>query len=285
MKSKKLYRLAYSSCPNDTFIFKAMARQMIDLRGYEFDVVLEDVETLNQNAKKGIYDITKLSFAALGSLMDQYALLRTGSALGMGCGPLVISLPGRSMADKKELVVAVPGMGTTACHLFRFYMEDVFPGKKFTLVPMPFETVMPAVIEKNADFGVIIHEGRFVYPSLGLEMEADLGQWWEKKMKLPIPLGCIAVRRGMNPAIAMDIQELIGQSIDHAVLHPAMAYDYIKIHAQELDEDVIHQHIRLYVNEFSRDIGKAGEEAVTVFFEKGRAAGFLPKTKQPLFAC
>ena len=285
MNKQHSYGLAYSPCPNDTFIFKAMARQLIDLRGYRFDIVLKDVETLNQAAKKGVYDITKLSFAALGSLMDQYALLRTGSALGMGCGPLLISLPGRSADDKKKPMVAVPGMGTTACHLFRFYMEDVFPGQAFSLVPMPFETVMPAVVEKKADFGVIIHEGRFVYPSLGLEMKADLGQWWEKKMSLPIPLGCIAVKRDMDPAVACDIQELIGQSIDHAFLHPGLAYDYIETHAQELDATVIRQHIHLYVNEFSKDIGKTGEEAVTAFFEKGRAAGFLPKTTQPLFAC
>ena len=285
MNKQHPYGLAYSPCPNDTFIFKAMARQLIDLRGYRFDIVLKDVETLNQNAKKGVYAITKLSFAALGSLMDQYALLRTGSALGMGCGPLLISLPGRRVDDTKKPVVAVPGMGTTACHLFRFYMEDIFPGKKAALVPMPFDTVMPAVIQKKADFGVIIHEGRFVYTSLGLEMKADLGQWWEKKMSLPIPLGCIAVKRDMDPAIACDIQELIGQSIDHAFLHPDLAYDYIHTHARELDETVIRQHIRLYVNTFSRDIGKTGEEAVTAFFEKGRAAGFLPKTSQRLFAC
>ena len=285
MNKQHPYGLAYSSCPNDTFIFKAIARQLIDLRGYEFGIVLEDVETLNQKALKGTHDITKLSFAAFGSLMDRYALLRTGSALGMGCGPLLISLPGRSMDDMKEPMVAVPGMGTTACLLFRFYMEDIFPGKKISFIPMTFDRIMPAVIEKQADFGVIIHEGRFVYPSLGLEMKADLGQWWEEKTSLPIPLGCIAVKREMDPAIARDIQELIGQSIDHAFLHPAMAYDYIQTHAQELDEKVIQQHIHLYVNEFSRDIGKAGEAAITAFFEKGRASGFLPKTRQPLFAC
>ena len=285
MNKQHPYSLAYSPCPNDTFIFKAMARQLIDLRGYEFDIVLEDVETLNKAAEKCTHDITKLSFAAFGSLMDQYALLRTGSALGMGCGPLLISLPGRSMKDKKEPVIAVPGMGTTACLLFRFYMEDIFPEKKISFIPMPFDRIMPAVIERQADFGVIIHEGRFVYPSLGLEMKADLGQWWEKKMSLPLPLGCIAVKRDMDPAVARDIQELIGQSIDHAFLYPAMAYDYIQTHAQELDETVIEQHIQLYVNGFSRDIGKAGEAAITAFFEKGRASGFLPRTCQPLFAC
>ncbi len=285
MNKQHPYRLAYSPCPNDTFIFKAIARKLIDLRGYEFDIAIEDVETLNKAAEKGIYYITKLSFAAFGSLMDQYALLRTGSALVMGCGPLLISLPGRSVEDGKEPVVAVPGMGTTAYLLFRFYMNDIFPHKTFSILPMPFDRIMPSVIENQADFGVIIHEGRFVYPSMGLQMKADLGQWWEEKTSLPIPLGCIAVKRDMDPAIALDIQALIGQSIDHAFLHPALAHDYIQAHAQELDDAVVEQHIRLYVNEFSKDLGKAGEEAVMAFFEKARSAGFIKKSDNPLFIC
>lgn len=285
MNKQHPYGLAYSPCPNDTFIFKALARQLIDLQGYRFNIVLEDVETLNQQAKKGVHDITKLSFAAFGRLTDSYALLRTGSALGLGCGPLLVSLPGRSLEDDQHPVIAVPGMETTACLLFRFYMDDLFPGKTVTLLPMPFDGIMPAVVEKQADFGVIIHEGRFVYPSLSLEMKADLGEWWEKKTSLPIPLGCIAVKRGLDPPLACDIQDLIGQSIDHAFSHPGLAHDYIQAHAKELDENVIQQHIRLYVNKFSRDIGRAGEEAILTFFEKGRAAGLLPKIHHPLFAC
>jgi len=285
MESNQTYRLAYSSCPNDTFIFKAIARQLIDLNGYSFDIVLEDVETLNQNAGKGAYDITKLSFAAFGSLMDKYALLRTGSALGIGCGPLIISLSGRSINDKSKPVIAVPGLGTTAYHLFKFYMDDLFAGMSTDIIPMPFEKIMPAVIEKKADFGVIIHEGRFVYESMGFELKADLGQWWENKTSLPIPLGCIAIKRDINPAVACDIQKLIRQSIGHAFSNPAMAYDYIKTHAQELDEDVIQQHIELYVNDFSKSIGKKGEAAITTFFEKAWASGLIKKSEYPLFAC
>ncbi|WP_457552837.1 menaquinone biosynthesis family protein [Desulfobacula sp.] len=285
MKSNHTYSMAFSSCPNDTFIFKAIARKLIDLHGYKFDIVLKDVETLNQNAAKGTYDITKLSFAAFGSLVDTYALLRTGSALGIGCGPLIISLPGRYIDDKKKPVIAVPGMGTTACHLFRFYMDDLFAGKETHIMPMPFEKIMPAVIEKKADFGVIIHEGRFVYQDMGFELKADLGQWWENKTFLPIPLGCIAVKRDIDPAIARDIQNLIRHSIDHAFLHPSKAYDYIQAHAQELNTEVIQQHIKLYVNDFSKDIGKKGEAAITTFFEKARESGLIKKSKTPLFAC
>ena len=285
MKPNQTYKLAFSSCPNDTFIFKAIARQLIDLHGYSFDIVLEDVETLNQKAAKGTYDITKLSFAAFGSLVQTYALLRTGSALGLGCGPLIISLPGRSLDDKTQPVIAVPGMGTTAYHLFRLYMDDTFIDMDASIIPMPFEKIMPAVIERKADFGVIIHEGRFVYPDMGLELKADLGLWWEDKTFLPIPLGCIAIKRDIDSAIACDIQKLIGKSIDHAFLNPSMAYDYIQTYAQELDEDVIQQHIGLYVNNFSKDIGEKGEAAITTFFEKARASGLIEKSKNALFAC
>ncbi|WP_299981407.1 1,4-dihydroxy-6-naphthoate synthase [Desulfobacula sp.] len=285
MKPNQTYSLAYSSCPNDTFIFKAIARQLIDLHGYAFDIVLEDVETLNQNAAKGAYDITKLSFAAFGSLSDKYALLRTGSALGMGCGPLIICLPGRSIDDKSKPIIAVPGLGTTAYHLFRFYMDDLFSGMDTDIIPMPFEKVMPAVIEKRADFGVIIHEGRFIYQTMGLELKTDLGQWWEDKTSLPIPLGCIAIKRDIDPAVACDIQQLIRQSLDHAFSNPDMAYDYIQNYAQELDENVIQQHIRLYVNDFSKDIGDKGETAITTFFRKSWASGLIEKSENSLFAC
>lgn len=285
MKQHQPYQLAFSSCPNDTFIFKAIARNLIDLHGYNFDIVLEDVETLNQKAAKATYDITKLSFAALAGLTHDYALLRTGSALGMGCGPLIISLPKRSLDDKACPVIAVPGLGTTAYHLFRFYMDDLFASRDFTIIPMPFEKIMPAVKDKKADFGVIIHEGRFVYPAMGLELKADLGQWWEDKTNLPIPLGCIAIKRTIDPAIARDIQQLIRQSIDHAFLYPFMAQDYIQTHAQELDEDVIQQHIKLYVNKFSKDIGEQGEAAITTFFERAWASGLIERSENSLFAC
>jgi len=262
-----------------------MARKLIDLKGYAFDIVLEDVETLNQNAGKGLYDITKLSFATLGSLMDTYSLLRSGAALGMGCGPMIISLPGRELEDKENPVIAVPGLGTTAYHLFKFYMADLFYDPTVTILPLPFENIMPAVLEKKADFGVIIHEGRFVYHTMGLELKADLGLWWENKNALPIPLGCIAIKRDIDPAIACDIQRLIRHSIDHAFLNPAMAYDYIQTQAQEMDEKVIQQHIGLYVNAFSKDLGKEAEAAITTFFEKAQASGLITLSDKPLFAC
>ncbi len=295
---KQKLSLAFSSCPNDTFIFKAIAQGLIDTKGLAFDIVLEDVETLNQKAAQGAYDITKLSFAALGKLLDTYALLGSGAALGQGCGPLIISLAGRSLDDqgggdregalapaRTEQVVAVPGLGTTAYHLFHLYMDDLFPNIRTHILPMAFEKIMPAIVEGGADFGVIIHEGRFVYQEMNLEMRADLGQWWEDKTSLPLPLGCIAVRRTLERDLACQIQDLIRESIDHAFAHPTMGEDYIQNHAQEMDPQVIQQHIQLYVNEFSRDLGDLGTAAVLRFFDHACQAGLMKKPALPLFAC
>ncbi len=285
METQPAYTLAFSSCPNDTFIFKAIVKQLIELKGYAFDIVMADVETLNQAAATGSHDITKLSFAALGNCLDQYALLRSGAALGRGCGPLIVSLANRTLDDKKRPVVAVPGLGTTAFALFSFYRETRFPDISPDIVPMPFEKIMPAVAAGQADFGVIIHEGRFVYRQMGVELKTDLGQWWEEQTGLPIPLGCIAIRRNIDPKIARDIETLIRKSIDHAFSHPDLAWDYIQSHAQELDNIVIQQHIDLYVNAYSKQIGPEGEKAVTLFFEKARRAGLMPSSNLPLFAC
>jgi len=279
------YSLAYSPCPNDTFIFKAIAKGLIDTRGMNFNILLEDVETLNQNAAREQYQITKLSFAALGSLLDKYALLRTGAALGKGCGPMVISLPNRQIDQQSKPIIAVPGLGTTAYHLFCFYMADRFAGMDFQVLPMPFEKIMPAVTEGRADFGVIIHEGRFIYQNLGLEMKTDLGQWWEKTTDLPIPLGCIAVHRDLPVETASSVQSLIKESIDHGFAHPQTGRDYIKTHAQEMADDVVDQHIGLYVNEFSRDIGDLGTRAVETFFDHATRAGLINPVDHPLFAC
>jgi len=283
----RTFRLAYSSCPNDTFIFKAIARQLIDLNGIGFDIHIDDVEALNQAAVKVTHDITKLSFAALGNLLDRYALLRSGAALGNGCGPLLVSRPGCSFQDTggRRLTVAVPGMGTTAYHLFRFFMADRFPEVDFTIHPMSFEKIMPAVADQRADFGLIIHEGRFVYPAMGLVQIADLGQWWEDKTGLPIPLGCIAVRRDLGLETACHIQTLIRRGVDHAFAHPDQGADYIRQHAQEMEDQVIRQHIDLYVNDFSKDLGNTGEQAVTAFFAYARKTGMIPDTDLPLFAC
>ena len=283
LSPKKNLSLAYSSCPNDTYIFHGIAANIVTDPELDFTITLADVETLNQKAGEGIFDVTKLSFAALGSLRDEYALLRTGSALGRGCGPLVVAKPGTGIVPNMRLKVAVPGLGTTACLLFRFFLEQKFPGIEAKLTAMPFETVMPSVLKGEADLGVIIHEGRFVFGNLGLECLADLGSWWEDHTGLPIPLGCIAVKRTLGPIVAKRIEALIRQSIDHAANNPESGRQYINEHAQELDNGVIARHIDLYVNEFSLYLSKEGEAAIETFFKKGEQAGFIKPSKKPLF--
>lgn len=314
---KEHFSLAYSTCPNDTYIFHALVHGLIPLDSTispspRFNVTLADVETLNQEAQKETYDITKLSFAAFGSLRETYGLLRTGAALGRGCGPLVVSLPGRSLdsdlnnghikrydTTKTEHprtcrsgnshiempIVAVPGMGTTAFVLFNLFMKDRFPEVRPRFRPMPFEKIMPSVKEQAVDFGVIIHEGRFIYQQMGLASLVDLGAWWEDKTGLPIPLGCIAVKRRLGNAFAKTIERLIGSSLNYAMAHPDAGKEYIKHHAQEMDDQVIQDHIRLYVNSFSNTLGEEGEAAIRVFYEKARKANLIPFSDAPLFAC
>lgn len=315
--------LAYSSCPNDTFIFHALANRLVQRQGLDFKITMADVETLNQHAANSFFDITKLSFATFGALRDQYALLRTGAALGRGCGPLVVSLPGKmikasgkpvthakaaktesatsTLAPKEHTiaaecvrdrsiakpVVAVPGAGTTAFVLFTLFINESFPDVEPEIVPMPFEKIMPAVRDGAVDFGVVIHEGRFIYQNLGLECLVDLGAWWESRHSLPIPLGCIAIKRAIcqnKPDVASTVQRLIGQSIQYAFDHPQSSHEYIRAHAQELDDSVILKHINLYVNDFSKDIGIVGEAAIRTFFQKSEEAGIIKPNSEPLFA-
>jgi len=272
--------LAYSPCPNDTYIFYALAHRKIDLGDLNFDITLNDVEHLNQAARNGSVDVSKLSFAAIGHLTYDYGLLRTGAALGRGCGPLIVARPGTDLSLIHRSRIAIPGEWTTANLLLGLFMEQ-----KPNATAMRFDDIMPAVSDCRYDFGVIIHEGRFTYQNYGLECLVDLGQWWEAKTGLPIPLGGIAVRRNLPETVIRRVETAIGQSIAYARCHPQEADAYIKAHAQELTESVIHQHVGLYVNDFSTDIGDQGESAIAALFDIAREKGILPKSRQPLFAC
>jgi 1,4-dihydroxy-6-naphthoate synthase len=272
--------LAYSPCPNDTFLFYALAHRRIDLPDIDFGIHLEDVETLNRAAARGSYAISKLSFGALGHLQQTYGLLRSGAALGRGCGPILVARPGFEPEKLTSAAVAVPGMWTTARLLLGLYAPEIDDP-----IPMPFDRIMPAVADKTVEAGVIIHEGRFTYPAYGLVNITDLGQWWEKRTGLPIPLGGIAVRRDLGAGLAGRIEGAIRDSVARAFDHPGEADAYIRAHAQEMDPEVVRQHIDLYVNQFTLDLGREGEDAVSRLFAEGRAAGFFPETGAPLFAC
>ncbi len=276
----QMLKLGYSPCPNDTFIFHALAHGLIPLpEEIGLEIRLADVETLNQAAKTGRFEITKLSFAALGHLRDKYGLLRSGAALGRGCGPLIVAKPGFDPERLQEIGIAVPGHWTTANLLLHLYLSgNVRP------VPLVFDRIMPAVSAGEYEAGVIIHEGRFTFRDHGLVSLADLGEWWEKMTGLPIPLGGIAMRRDLGPDTAKAVERAIRKSVRYAFDHGEAAREYIRAHAQEMSESVIGRHIELYVNEFTLDLGKEGQRAVDALFSMGAAKGIIPKSHAPLFA-
>ena len=261
--------IGFSPCPNDTFIFHALVSGRVAGAPPLAPPRLEDVETLNHWALEERLDITKLSFHALGHVLDKYVLLDAGAALGRGCGPLLVSTDsGRPVAEMKR--IAVPGAYTTAAMLMRLCYPDA-PAFE----TMRFERIMPAVAAGEVDAGVIIHESRFTYQTHGLRLVRDLGAWWEEEIGAPIPLGGIAVRRDLGADTARAVERAIRESLEQAHRDPSAAAAYIKTHAQEIDDAVIAAHIDLYVNDFSLSLGPDGRRAVTTFLNMGVAQGIF----------
>jgi 1,4-dihydroxy-6-naphthoate synthase len=249
--------LGFSPCPNDTFIFDALVSGKIDTGNLKFELVLEDVQTLNEWALEGRLDITKLSFPALFQ-SPHYRLLTAGAALGRGVGPLLVSA--RPLADLNivdDMAVALPGANTTANLLFQF----AFP-KAHRRTHMLFSDIENAVLDGDADLGVLIHENRFTYAERGLHLVCDLGSIWEQKMSVPIPLGAIAIRKEFPEGIVNDITRLIRESLAHAWKNYPQLPPFVREHAQEMSEDVMRKHINLYVNDYSIDLGDDGMRAV-----------------------
>lgn len=271
--------LGFSTCPNDTLIFYGLTHGCITGTDLTYKVTLADVEELNQRAAKGELDITKLSFAAIGHVLDTYALLGGGAALGRGCGPLLVAKPGIDLSVINRLPVAVPGLWTTASMLLGLYAP--FPPN---MVPMLFSDIMPAIQNGTFDLGVIIHEGRFTYEEYGLTCLMDLGQWWEEKTGLPIPLGGIAVRRSLPLAIIQEVESSLRKSVQYGISHRKKAMPFIMQHAQEMEPVVIDQHISLYVNDFSIDLGQDGTRAIDTLFRMAREKKMMPKNQVPIFA-
>lgn len=253
--------LAYSPCPNDTFIFYAMIHGKVDTEGLDFELVLADVEELNQAAKQNKYDITKLSFHALGHLQESYQLLDSGAALGNQCGPLLIGKKAFSPAEVQQAKIGIPGRWTTANFLLDYaYGKDL---KKEVLL---FSDIEKAVLEDRIDLGLIIHENRFTYQDKGLVKIKDLGDYWESQTALPIPLGGIAIHERMGPELKEKVERIIRRSLEYAWANEAETLPYLRAHAQEMEESVMMQHVGLYVNEFSRSLGERGERAVAELF-------------------
>lgn len=271
--------LGYSPCPNDTFIFYALAHGRVPLPGYRVTQRLEDVETLNRLALDGLLDLTKVSYHALGHLRDRYALLHSGGALGRGCGPLVIARQATHMPMLRGKRIAIPGRLTTANLLLQLYGEGYDD-----LLVLPFDQIMPALKRGEAEAGVIIHESRFTYRQAGFHEVLDLGNWWEQDSGLPIPLGGILARRELGAETIGKVDRAIRSSLEYARQHPHEPRDYMRQHAQELDDRVIDAHIDLYVNDFSMDLGDEGESAVRTLLARAEGRGLIEACSEPLFA-
>jgi len=245
--------LGFSPCPNDTFIFDAIVNHKIDTDGFEFEVFLEDVQTLNQWAQEGRLAITKLSYGVLPLVLDQYKVMNSGSALGKGVGPLLISSADTHPSIEDSLI-AIPGENTTANLLFSM----AYPQAKNKIF-LRYDEIENFVLAKKG-LGVIIHENRFTYEGKGLKKITDLGDYWEKKTGHAIPLGGIVVKKELDISIQQTIDALIKKSIAYAFSNYALLNDYIRCHAQEMSEQVMRQHIDLYVNEYSLDLGEKEEK-------------------------
>ncbi|MBS1918427.1 MAG: 1,4-dihydroxy-6-naphthoate synthase [Bacteroidetes bacterium] len=249
--------LGFSPCPNDTFIFDALVNKKINTIGFEFDVVLEDVQTLNQWAMQGKLDISKISYGVLPLVLNQYSLLDSGGALGKGVGPLLISKKNIPISEINNCKIAIPGKNTTAHLLFSLAFPEA-KQKQF----MVFSSIEEAVLSGEVDCGVIIHENRFTYQNKGLKKIKDLGEFWEEKTRCPIPLGGIVIQKKNSKEIRQQIDSLIKQSVEYAFSKYPSLPDYVKQHSQEMEEQVMRQHIDLYVNNYSVTLGEDGKQAI-----------------------
>ncbi len=270
------FTIGFSPCPNDTFIFDAMVNGKIDTKGIQFDFVLEDVATLNKWAEEGKLDITKLSYSTFLHTVNNYALLHSGSALGKGVGPLLVSKKNIDLSKISTSKIAIPGFNTTANLLLSLALPDA--KNKTALV---FSDIENAVLNNEYDAGLIIHEGRFTYEAKGLTKIIDLGEWWESTTNAAIPLGGIVMKRSYNAELCATINSIIKDSLAYSWQHYPQLSPFITQNAQEMDEKVMRQHIELYVNEYTTDLGEIGRMAINTLFNKAIETGLLQNSNMP----
>ena len=272
--------LAYSPCPNDTYIFAALTNGLL-ADAPAVKVVFEDIEELNSHAAQAKYPLTKVSYGAIPYLMDRYRILRAGGALGRGCGPLLVTRPGAptDLATYRDKLIAIPGEKTTA-----FLLLQLALGMKPHAIQMRFDTIVSAVAEGHVEAGLVIHESRFTYEAAGLARVADMGEWWEGETGMPIPLGAILVRDDVPEPEARTIDDAIRRSLAFARADEDAIMPFVREHAFEMDEEVMRKHIALYVNEFSDDLGAEGMAAANELFARARAAGIVPDQSAARFA-
>ncbi|MGK5531816.1 1,4-dihydroxy-6-naphthoate synthase [Streptomyces sp. URMC 129] len=271
--------IAYSPCPNDTFVFHAWAHGLVP-GAPPVGVRLADIDITNGLAERGEGEILKVSYAVLPWVLDTYALLPCGGALGRGCGPLVLTPGPAEPAALAGRTVAVPGERSTAYLLFRLWAAAHVPGGVGDVRVMPFHEIMPAVRDGRVDAGLVIHEARFTYPRFGLHQLADLGEFWEGTTGHPIPLGAIIARRSLGEERLRAIAGAIRASVRRAWADPAASRDYVLTHAQEMDPAVADAHIGLYVNEFTAELGEAGRAAVAELLTRAAGEGLVPRVPE-----
>jgi len=270
--------LGFSTCPNDTFIFDAMVHHKIDTEGLDFEVILGDVEELNHKAIKNELDVTKISYNAYTKVSDNYLILDSGSALGFKNGPLLISKQKIYPDELKHVIIAIPGFNTTANLLLSVAFPEAKQKKEYL-----FSDIEEAVLSNEADAGLIIHENRFTYQKKGLRKIVDLGEYWEEKTGLPIPLGGIVVNKNLDQKLQLIINRIMKRSVDYAFDNPKSAYSYIKQYAQEMEEEVMYKHIELYVNDFTKDLGAEGKNAIRQLYDKAISLDVIPKMNEQIF--
>jgi 1,4-dihydroxy-6-naphthoate synthase len=274
--------LGFSPCPNDTFIFDALIHHKIDTEGLDFDVFFDDVETLNQKAMQGVLDITKLSYHAFAYVTDKYVLLDSGSALGFGVGPLLISNFEISISDleKKSMdyKIGIPGKYTTA----NFLLGLAFPEAK-NKTEMVFSEIENVLLDDRIDIGLIIHENRFTYQDKGLHKIIDLGDYWEKQTGCAIPLGGIVINRKLPLDVQLKVNRCIRRSVEFAFANPKSGLEFIREHSQEMSEEVMYKHIGLYVNKYSIDLGEEGRKAIRLLFDKALEKEIIPPITAQIF--
>lgn len=270
--------LGISTCPNDTYIFDAMVNGKIDTYNLAFECHLTDVEELNRQAFNEKFDITKISYSAYPHVADKYILLNSGSALGFNNGPLLVAGSKQEPHQLKGKPIAIPGKYTTANLLMSVIYPYLTERREYL-----FSDIEDIVLRGEAAAGLLIHENRFTYRAKGLYRVADLGEEWERQTGMPIPLGGIAIKRELGHEIAVKVEKVLASSLDHAYKNPNSSYDFVRKYAASMDRNVMEQHIKLYVNDFSRDLGKPGRDAVRILYEKGEAVNAIPAIRQDIF--
>ncbi len=270
--------LAYSTCPNDTFIFDALVNGKIDTEGISFDTVMGDVEELNNMAFKGELDITKISYHAYAYLADSYRILNSGSALGRNNGPLLVSKKKIYPDEINNIRIAIPGKHTTA----NLLLSIAWPGAT-NKTEYLFSDIEQLVLDNEMDAGLLIHENRFTYHKRGLKKISDLGEFWDELTGSPIPLGAIAISRSLPDDIVMAVDRSLRRSIEFAFKNPDSSYSYVKQYAVAMERSVMQKHIDLYVNNFTLNLGEEGRAAIRKLYSEAYSRSVIPEVREDIF--